>query len=217
MTEILLIRHGETDWNAARRLQGHFDIALNAAGLRQAAALGTMLREEALDAVISSDLQRAAQTGLAVARPQGLTLRLDTGLRERCYGAFEGLMYGDIAHRYPEAYAAWQAGDADAVFPPGERAAESLRQFQQRSVASIVRCAQQYPGQKIALVAHGGVLECAYRAARSLPLTARRDYPIPNASVNRFALDNGVLKLIAWGQIAHLEAMALDELDGSAG
>jgi probable phosphoglycerate mutase len=212
VTEVLLIRHGETDWNAARRLQGHLDIALNAAGQRQAAALGEALRDEPLDAIIASDLQRAAQTAQAVARPQGLRLRLDAGLRERCYGAFEGLHYSDIVHRYPEAYAAWQAGEADAVFPPGERVAESLRQFQQRAVTSILQYAQEYRGQKIALVAHGGVLECAYRAARSLPLDTRRDYPIPNASINRLMVVNGVLTLIAWGEVAHLQLAALDDL-----
>lgn len=216
MTEILLIRHGETDWNAVRRLQGHLDVALNAAGQRQAAALAESLRDEALDAIFASDLTRAAQTAQAIAQRQGLPLRLDPGLRERCYGAFEGLMYSDIVHRYPDAYAAWQAGDADAVFPPGERVAESLRQFQQRSVAAILQCAQRHPGQKIALVAHGGVLECARRAARSLPLEARRDYPIPNACISRFTAVNGSLELIAWGQVAHLEALALDELAGPA-
>lgn len=105
--EILLIRHGETAWNAERRLQGQLDIPLNPHGLRQAAALAAALRHEAIDAVIASDLQRARQTAQALATARALPLRLDPALRERCYGAFEGLLYADIAAQFPAAHAAW--------------------------------------------------------------------------------------------------------------
>lgn len=216
-TEVLLIRHGETDWNATKRMQGHIDVPLNDEGERQALALSVCLQDERLDALIASDLQRASQTAQVIAQRQTLPVQLDAGLRERCYGAFEGLNYSDIADRYPQDHAAWQAREVDAVFPPGERMAESLRQFHQRSIAAILHHAQRHQGQKIALVAHGGVLECAYRAARSLPLDAPRDYAIPNASINRFIIVNGVLTLIAWGDVAHLDAAALDQLDGPAG
>ncbi|NMM37444.1 MAG: histidine phosphatase family protein [Glaciimonas sp.] len=215
-TEILLIRHGETGWNAANRLQGHSDIALNAQGQAQADALGQALRDEALAAIICSDLQRARQTAQAVARQQSiLTSEVvsDVGLRERCYGAFEGLYYSEISQHYPAAFVAWQARDIDAVFPPGERTGESFRNFYARCVAVILYWARQYPGQKIALVAHGGVLECAYRAALALPLSTPRNFPVLNASVNRFRLEAGVLQLVSWGEVAHMDGMALDEAD----
>ena len=73
--------------------------------------------------------------------------------------------------------------------------------------------ARQYPGQKIALVAHGGVLECAYRAALGLPLSTPRDFPVLNASVNRLRLEGDTLRLVSWGEVAHLDDMALDEVD----
>lgn len=212
-TQLLLIRHGETTWNAIRRLQGHADIGLNATGEQQAAALGLALQDEALDAIIASDLQRAAHTAQAIARHQDLPVQLDAGLRERCYGAFEGLLYSDINAHYPEAYAAWQAREVDAVFPPGERVAESMRQFHARSVTAIMKLAQQYRGKKIALVAHGGVLECAYRAATGMPLDTPRNFEIMNASVNRFTVADGKLELRHWGDVSHLDAAALDELD----
>jgi probable phosphoglycerate mutase len=212
-TDILLIRHGETDWNAAKRLQGHIDIPLNQQGARQARALGQALRDEALDAVITSDLQRARQTALAVAQQQSLPVQSDPGLRERCYGAFEGMNYSEIGQRYPAAYAAWQNRDVDAQYPPGEREAETLRQFYERTLARILHWAQRHPGQKIALVAHGGVLECAYRAARVMPLAAARDFPILNASINRLHVRDGALQLVAWGEVGHLAAGALDEVD----
>ena len=216
-TEILLIRHGETAWNAGKRLQGHWDIALNAQGQMQADALGHALRAEPLAAIISSDLQRAQQTAQALAARQtqagAQKVVSDAGLRERCYGAFEGLYYSDISQRYPAAFAAWQERDIDAIFPPGERAGESFRNFYARSVTAILHWARQYPGQKIALVAHGGVLECAYRAALGLPLSTPRDFPVLNASINRLRLDGDVLQLISWGEVAHLDHMALDEVD----
>ncbi len=204
-TEILLFRHGETAWNAVQRLQGHIDIPLNEKGEQQAAAVAQSLQAESLQAIIASDLRRAAQTAQAIARRQNLTLQTDAGLRERCYGAFEGLRYSEIGQHYPQAFAAWQAREVDAIFPPGERIAESLRQFQARCVASILRWAKQHPGQKIAIVAHGGVLECAYRAALSKPLNAARDFPIANASINRFRVANGKLTLLTWGERKHLE------------
>jgi probable phosphoglycerate mutase len=151
VTEILLIRHGETDWNAAKRLQGHLDIPLNAEGQRQALALGHALLGEDLDAIISSDLLRARQTAQQIAAPRGMTVQIDADLRERCYGAFEGMLYADIGVRYPEPYAAWKARDIDARFPPGVRIAETLREFSQRSVDAITRLAGQRAYRKIAL------------------------------------------------------------------
>lgn len=211
-TTILLIRHGETAWNAARRLQGHIDIALNDTGLQQARALGQALAGAPLAAVLASDLQRARQTAQAVADLHGLPVQQDAQLRERCYGAFEGLLYSEIAARYPHEYAQWQARQIDAVMPSGERQAESFRQFYQRTNAAIAHWARQYDGQTIAIVAHGGVLECAYRAAVGMSLESPRDFAVKNASVNRFSYADGSLHLLHWGNVEHLAAPAMDEL-----
>ncbi|MGZ3182613.1 MAG: histidine phosphatase family protein [Telluria sp.] len=205
MTEIILIRHGETDWNAARRLQGHTDIALNAAGRRQAEAMGAALASERIDVVVASDLSRARDTAVALARRHGLPVQVDTRLRERCYGAFEGLLYTEIAARYPDAFASWQARDADVPLPPGERPGESFRAFFARTTAAIQEWAARHPGRRLAIVAHGGVLECAYRAAQGLALDSPRSFGIPNAAINRFVSDAGALRLVSWGETAHLE------------
>jgi probable phosphoglycerate mutase len=216
VTEILLIRHGETDWNAAKRLQGHLDIPLNAEGQRQALALGRALLGEDLDAIISSDLLRARQTAQQIAAPRGMTVQIDADLRERCYGAFEGMLYADIGVRYPEPYAAWKARDIDARFPPGVRIAETLREFSQRSVDAITRLAGQRAYRKIALVTHGGVLECAYRAAQGIGFAHERDFDIFNAGINRFVWNGAAITLVQWGDVAHLNTadyLALDEID----
>ncbi|MCE3262387.1 MAG: histidine phosphatase family protein [Pseudoduganella sp.] len=207
MTRILLIRHGETAWNAVRRLQGHTDIPLSTTGERQAEALARALASEPLDAIISSDLERARQTAQAVAsRHPQLPLHTDPGLRERGYGAFEGLLYTEIAQRYPVEFAEWQARDVDAVMPSGGRVAESFRQFYQRCQEGIARWAARYPQQTILIVAHGGVLECAYRAARGLSIDGPRDFQVKNASINRFTFGNDVLALEQWGEVGHLSA-----------
>ena len=212
-TTIVLIRHGETAWNAERRLQGHLDIALNAEGLRQAEALAGALAGEHFDAIVASDLQRAHQTAQALARRRGMPVHSDPGLRERCYGGFEGLLYADIEQRYPVEFSAWQARDIDGAMPPGIRLAETFRQFYQRCVHAITRLAQQHQGQSLALVAHGGVLECAYRAALGLSLTTPRDFAVMNASINRFSMTGGKLTLCSWGDVAHLQRGVLDELN----
>ena len=211
-TTILLIRHGETAWNAERRLQGHLDITLNDEGRRQADALGRALTGAPLAAVIASDLQRARQTAQAVAGTHELPVHSDRQLRERCYGGFEGMLYAEIEQRYPDDYAAWQGRDIDAVMPPGVSVAESFRQFYARALAALHHWAQQYAGQTIAVVAHGGVLECIYRAALGLPLDTARDFQVMNASINRFSLADGKLSLEHWGDVTHLAATALDEL-----
>lgn len=212
MTEILLIRHGETDWNAERRLQGHLDIELNAKGMLQAVALGDALRGEALEAVFSSDLRRALQTALPIAAARSLTVQIEPELRERCYGAFEGLRYLEIGARYPESYAAMQARDMDARYPQGVNMAETLREFSVRSVGAIARLAQRFGYRKIAVVTHGGVLDCLNRAARGLDFSQPRDFGIPNAGINRMLWNEGQLQISQWGDVAHLASGALDEV-----
>jgi probable phosphoglycerate mutase len=211
-TRILLIRHGETAWNAERRLQGHLDIALNAQGERQAALLAASLADEPLDLIVASDLQRARQTALAVAALRGMSVEVDARLRERGYGGFEGLLYSEIEARFPREFAAWQARDVDAPLPPGRNVGETFRQFFGRATGAILALGAAHPGKTLALVAHGGVLECAYRLARNLPLETPRDFTVYNASINRFVLEDGQLVLQSWGEVAHLRPAVLDEL-----
>ena len=215
MTDILLIRHGETAWNRMRRMQGHIDIGLNDAGQRQARSLARALQSERPAAIYASDLQRARDTAQAVADIHQLTVHIDIALRERCYGAFEGLMYDEISYHHPEAFALWQSRDPQARFPAGEREAETLEEFHQRSVDVITRIAQQHPDQRIVIVTHGGVLDCLYRAAHDLPMTSPRDFAILNAAINRLHWDGHKFRVLQWGDAAHIEADGLDEIDRS--
>jgi 2,3-bisphosphoglycerate-dependent phosphoglycerate mutase len=211
MTEILLIRHGETAWNAERRLQGHLDISLNEEGKRQAAALARALARENVDIIISSDLSRAASTARAVADVHGLPLQTDAALRERCFGAFEGLLYDELEDRFPQAYAQWRERDPHARYPDGERRAETFAEFAQRAVAAVSRIAEMHRGKRIIIVSHGGVLDAVYRAAHGIAITAPRDFDVLNASINRVQWDGERLKVLRWSDNAHL-TVALDEL-----
>jgi probable phosphoglycerate mutase len=213
-TDILLIRHGETAWNAERRLQGHLDIPLNDEGERQAALLAGALAHEPVDVLVASDLQRARQTAQAVADRRGLALVIDPALRERGYGGFEGLLYSEIEQRFPREFTAWQVRDVDAALPPGRNVGESFRAFFDRATGAILALAATHPGRTLALVAHGGVLECAYRLARGLPLETPRDFKVYNASINRFRFHpaTSTLELRSWGEVDHLRPAVLDEL-----
>lgn len=215
-TEILLIRHGETDWNLERRLQGHLDIPLNEEGRRQAQALARHLGGCVLDGIFCSDLQRARQTASPLAMSHGIAVAFDIGLRERCYGALEGLRYPEAAERFPEAYAALMGRDVDVRFPAGAHVAETVREFSERAVSALLRLLASGNFRRIAVVTHGGVLDCIYRFAHNLPLDQPRSCDIFNASINRLtwsAERAQQLRVDGWADVAHLDAIALDEID----
>lgn len=206
-TELLIIRHGQTAWNKARRLQGHSDIPLNEKGEMQAAALAETMRSEKLDAIFSSDMQRALKTAEAIAKFHNLPVVADSNFRERCYGAFEGLHPDEIEAQYPESHAAWHAADPDHVFPPGERIAESPRQFHHRVIGALRRLTEGRQGQRVALVTHFGVIESAYRESEAIPLGVRCRMPVLNTSINRFQIRLGNITLLKWGDAEHLEPL----------
>ena len=204
-TDILIIRHGQTAWNTQKRLQGHSDIPLNENGRLQAVTLAEILRDEPLDAIFSSDLQRAYQTAYEIAKIHNLPVHQDRSFRERCYGICEGMKDGEIREAYPESYKAWYAADPDHFFPDGERKTESPRQFHHRAVNAIREAATRSPGKKIAIVTHFGVIETAYRTAQNIPLGTHCRMPVLNTSINRFRWTGGTLELLQWGEASHLE------------
>lgn len=209
VTRVLAIRHGETAWNRDARIQGQIDIPLNDAGLAQARSLAQALAEDALAAVYSSDLLRAHQTAEAVAAAQGLVVRADVGLRERHFGDFEGRTYHEIDADLPELAQRWRRRDPD-FGPPG---GEVLQAFFARSVSAIERIAAAHRGQTIAVVCHGGVLDCLYRAATRLSLTAPRTWTVANASINRLLFTDDGCTLVGWGDTQHLDGSDHAPLD----
>ncbi|WP_415035019.1 histidine phosphatase family protein [Azonexus sp.] len=208
LTRLCLVRHGETAWNAERRIQGQIDIALNAAGRRQARAAGMALRAAGLTALFSSDLQRAWETAGLIGAAIGLTPQPEPALRERDYGIFAGLTYAQAEAEHPEAYAAFAGRNADYAFENGE----SLHGLYRRVTQRLQQLAAQHAGEAIGLVVHGGVLDVINRFVRGKPLEMARDFLIPNAGMNWLELRDGVWRIVCWGETAHLSAAALDEL-----
>ncbi|MCX7660056.1 MAG: histidine phosphatase family protein [Caldimonas manganoxidans] len=206
-TRIVAIRHGETAWNVDARIQGHLDIPLNDTGRRQAARLARALVDEGLHAVYSSDLSRARQTAQAVAERIGLPVHAVPGLRERAFGHFEGRTFREIEAQWPEQAQRWRQRDPEFC-PHG---GESLTGFYRRVVAQAEALARAHPGQTIALVAHGGVLDCLYRAATRIDLRAPRTWELANASVNRLLYTPEGFTLVGWADTQHLHDVALDE------
>lgn len=203
LTRILAIRHGQTDWNAQQRVQGHTDIPLNAVGVAQARRLVDALRGEPVTAIHSSDLLRARQTAEPAARVLGLDVRLHERLRERGFGEFEGQTYAQIEARWPQAALAWRRRDPDFAAPGGE----TLTAFQARCVEAVLELAAASEGQTIAIVAHGGVLDMLYRAASRVGLQAPRTWQLSNAAVNRLLVTDAGLMLVGWNDCQHLEGL----------
>lgn len=209
MTRILAIRHGETAWNVDTRIQGQLDIGLNDLGRRQARQAAMQLADEALDAIYSSDLQRAHDTAQALAQRSGLTVQADAGLRERRFGVFEGKTFAEIDAQHPELALRWKRREPDFGAPGGE----TLIEFYERCVTTATRLAAAHAGQTIALVTHGGVLDCLYRAATRVALNAPRTWQIGNTSINRLLWTDDGFTLVGWGDTQHLEQLnaVLDE------
>ena len=138
MTTLLLVRHGETDWNAEGRLQGHTDRPLNEHGRRQAKELAEKLAGEGADAIYASDLTRAKETAEIVGERLGLTVVIDPDLREKNWGNWEGLT-GDER--------------VDVEFE-----GESTQEHRDRMVRAVRRIAERHPGQRVVVVTHGGSL-----------------------------------------------------------
>jgi len=211
-TTLLLIRHGETAWNAEHRIQGRLDVPLSTTGVWQAGRLADRLAGEPIDAVVSSDLARARMTAAPVAEAHGLRMVAEPRLRERVFGIFEGKTLDEIAARHPEEFAAWRARDVEWRMPGGESGTE----FIARVLEAVREVAASHVGRTVAVVTHGGVLDVVYRNARALAWDAPREHLMLNAGINRMQARSEPLRLqiIGWADVAHLD-QARDELAAS--
>lgn len=203
MTELILLRHGETDWNRELRFQGHVDVSLNAIGLEQAERLARRLAGQAAHRLYASDLLRAQQTAAPVSRQLGLVGVSDAALREQCFGSVEGMSVDEIKAQLPQAWDSWLRFHEDYCMPEGE----STRQFHARVMGAVQRLVAAHPGETLVVVTHGGVLDMIYRTARSLGLNGPRQSEIPNAGFNRVRVREGGIDILAWADIAHLADM----------
>ena len=204
-TKLCLIRHGETTWNAERRLQGHTDIPLNAKGILQARQMAQALKNSKLlfDVLYTSDLKRAADTANAIVELFGLEARVDNALRERHFGALQGLSIQEAPLLQP-------ARDLEHELEGGE----SIQQFAFRVQTVLDKMQEQHSGKTILLVSHGGTLDMMYRIASRQALSAERVASVPNASLNWITHQQGEgWSIEKWADTRHLEGSALEGVD----
>jgi len=204
LTRFIVVRHGQTEWNVAARIQGHGDSPLTAEGVAQARALAGRLAGEPFDRIIASDLARAHETAKLVAAATGHAVEVDARLRERNFGAGEGMPYGEIDRLYPGAFSRVRETDPDYRIPQGE----SRRDFHERVVAAVESIARRHAGETVLLVTHGGVLSTLYRHVHAIPLEKAHAIPIVNASYNALAFDGARWSVGTWNCTLHLPGAA---------
>jgi probable phosphoglycerate mutase len=203
---LILVRHGETEWNCAGRIQGyHADSPLTENGRAQAQAVAERLAAHGIDLLYASDLGRTRETALPIAQATGISAVHDRELRERSYGVLEGRTFAEIEHEFPEAFRKIRSRDPHFAVEGGESAFD----FRNRIVASLERIALQSIGSRVAVVTHGGVLGMLYRHAMAIPLDAPRTYTHPNASCNHFRFAAGCWTVEAWCDVSHLPGAGL--------
>lgn len=188
MTDLLLVRHGETDWNAARRWQGRDDPPLNDTGRQQAEQLATDIEGEHVDAVYSSDLRRALETAEIVAARLDLPICALAGLREIDVGSWSGLTHDELQVKFPEQLArhfeSWGTGWEDGETP---------EELSERVLGAARKISQEHPVGRVLVVTHGGVIRALTAIAHGVPFAdfTRGGVAFPNCCVVRFASENG--------------------------
>ena len=211
MTRLILVRHGETEWNRQLRFQGQVDVPLNATGQEQALRVARRLASGEVHRVVSSDLARARQTAAPLAellaRRGGPDPIESAALREQSFGVVDGMSVDEIKRLHPAAWNDWVDFRADYAFEGGE----STRRFHGRVLQGLRELANAHAGETLVVVTHGGVLDMVWRSARARSLDGPREAHIPNAGVSQVQVlvkdDAHRLDILDWADIAHLEGM----------
>jgi broad specificity phosphatase PhoE len=188
VTTLLLVRHGETDWNRDQRWQGHSDPPLNERGREQARALAATL--ESPDRIYASDLARARDTAAILAERLRVPVTLDERLRERGFGAWEGLTMAEIEARFAADHTRWRAGEG-----AGAVDAEPFETFAERVGSFLHEVLERHPDEDVLIVAHGGTIRVIHALASGLDYVRdHRSIPaVDNCVPSKYAFRNGKL------------------------
>ena len=200
MLRLLLVRHGETAWNATGRFQGQMDIDLNVVGQRQALALAERLASEEIHAVYASDLRRAYDTALAIAARHPVAVHAEPRLRQMDYGSWQGLTDAQMQEQDPEGFADWNADQVNRS-PPG---GESLSQVANRLTSLLDEVRAQYAHQTVVLVSHGGTVRLVLCLLLGHPLSAHWQFEVDNTAIAEIELQDRGPVLIRWNDTHHL-------------
>ena len=198
-TEIILIRHGETEWNSQLRMQGHSNSALSAVGRGQIQALGKWMKNVSFDHIYSSDSLRARQTAEAITQYSGDTLQFDQRIREKNLGVFEGLTSIEARERHPEIYRLFKTGGSNYVIDEGE----STQQVLDRAFEFIEEIRFRHPEQRVVMVTHGGVVRVLMRHILGISIDSPSSFLIKNTGIFRLVWNEKWL-VSQMGGVPHL-------------
>ena len=199
-TEIILIRHGETEWNSQQRMQGHSNSDLSTEGRGQIQALGKWMKYVSFDHIYSSDTLRALQTAKAITQYTGHTLHLDKRIREKNLGVFEGLTSNEAKERFPDVYNLFKTAGKKYVIEKGE----STQQLLDRSLEFIEEIRLRHPDQRVVIVTHGGVVRVLMKHTLGLSIDAPTNFVIKNTGIFGLIWKENWL-VTQMGEVSHLE------------
>ena len=199
-TEIILIRHGETEWNSQKRMQGHSNSNLSEVGRGQIQALGELMKNVSFDHIYSSDSLRTRQTAEAITQYSGHTLQFDQRIREKNLGVFEGLTSTEAKERHPEIYRLFKTAGANYVIDEGE----STQQLLERAFEFIEEIRLRHPQERVVMVTHGGVVRVLMKHALGLSIDAPTRFIIKNTGIFGLIWNKNWL-VTQMGGVSHLE------------
>ena len=199
-TEIILIRHGETEWNSQKRMQGHSNSDLSSVGQAQIQALGQWMKNVPFDLIYSSDSLRAKQTAEAITQFSGNELQFDQRLREKNLGVFEGLTSEEARERHPEVFRLFKTAGSKYVIDEGE----STQQLQDRALEIVNEIRIKHPEERVLLVTHGGFIRVVMKHSLGLSLETPTRFLIRNTGVFRLVWEDKWL-VSQMGGVSHLE------------
>jgi len=199
-TEIILIRHGETEWNSQKRMQGHSNSDLSSVGQAQIQALGQWMKNVPFDLIYSSDSLRAKQTAEAITQFSGHELQFDQRLREKNLGVFEGLTSEEARERHPEVFRLFKTAGSKYVIDEGE----STQQLQDRALEIVNEIRIKHPEERVLLVTHGGFIRVVMKHSLGLSLETPTRFLIRNTGVFRLVWEDKWL-VSQMGGVSHLE------------
>ncbi len=202
-TEITIIRHGETIWNAQQRIQGHRNSKLSENGIRQAGLVAKALVKRDFDVLISSDLERAAETAGIINKLLQLPLEYNKNMRERSFGIVEGMTLAEMKEKFPREYRSYKEREPGFKFSGGE----SIEQLFNRVTSEIEAIARKFENKKVLIVSHGLVLETMMYKTFNIKLNSPRVFSINNSSISSFYIDRDNWFLKEWGVIEHLVSL----------
>ncbi len=199
-TEIILIRHGETEWNSQQRMQGHSNSDLSSVGQAQIQALGQWMKNVPFDHIYSSDSLRAKQTAEAITQFSGHELKIDLRLREKNLGVFEGLTSEEARERHPEVFRLFKTAGSKYVIDEGE----STQQLQDRALEIVDEIRIKHPEEHVLLVTHGGFIRVVMKHSLGLSLETPTRFLIRNTGVFRLVWEDKWI-VSQMGGVLHLE------------